>query len=58
MKRKQIKDLLLEQYSVDMTNSVLAGRRRPKLEFIIEAEEKLKVPPAAWLNIKQYLELQ
>ena len=55
MKRENIKNLLEEHYSVDMANSVLSGRRKPKIEVISEAHEKLKVPVIAWIDIKSYL---
>jgi len=55
MKRKKLKTLLSKYYSKDMTNSILIGRRKPRLEVVIEANEKIKVPLKAWLDIKNYL---
>jgi len=55
MKREKIKKLLTKYYSQDMTNSILIGRRKPNLEVISEAHEKLKIPVKAWIDIRNYL---
>jgi len=55
MKREKIKKLLTKHYSLDMTNSILTGRRKPKLEVISEAHEKLRIPIKAWIDIRGYL---
>lgn len=55
MKRENLKELLNGHYSKHMTDSILVGRRKPKIEVISEAQEKLKVPVIAWVNIKEYL---
>jgi len=55
MKREKIKKLLTKYYSLEMTNSILTGRRKPRLEIISEANEKLRIPIKAWIDIKDYL---
>ena len=55
MKREKLKDLLSKHYEKDMINSILSGRRKPKLEVIHEANTKLKINVIEWVDIKHYL---
>jgi len=55
MKREKLKDLLSKHYEKDMVNSILSGRRKPKIEVIHEANTKLKINVIEWVDIKHYL---
>ena len=55
MKREKLKDLLDKHYEKDMVNSILSGRRKPKIEVIHEANTKLKINVIEWVDIKHYL---
>jgi hypothetical protein len=56
MKRKKIKQILVNYYSVAGADLILRGERKPKYEVIVELHKKHNIPFDVWLDIKSYIE--
>jgi len=54
MERKKLKQILLNFYSVPMSNMLLRGQRKPSYKMICKLQSKHKIPFTAWKDIKSY----
>jgi len=55
MKREKLKKILDKHYSNDGSKSILAGRRRPSYELMLEMNDHNKIPFTAWKDIKSFI---
>lgn len=56
MKRKKLKQILLNFYSTAMVDMILRGIRKPSYEIICKLDAEFKIPFSVWLDIKTYIE--
>ena len=56
MKRKQLKQILLNFYSTAMADMILRGIRKPSYEIVCKLDAEYKIPFSVWLDIKTYIE--
>lgn len=55
MEKNKLKQILRQDFSKDMTNSCLTGRRKPNANKRYEYEKKYGIPFEAWDDIKSFL---
>lgn len=55
MKREQLKQILLQYYSVAGVNMILRGDRKPSYETICLITKEHNIPFEAWLDIKSFV---
>ena len=54
MKRKELKLILQDYYSIPMSDMILRGIRKPNYENMLALEKEHNIPFTAWKDIKSF----
>ena len=55
MKRKELKLILQDYYSIPMSDMILRGIRKPNYENMLALEKEHNIPFTAWKDIKSFI---